>query len=91
MNLPIARAGYIRRTRSRWPRIRGEERRGDHIRPSLQICTRLLFILILADAMAAKDWSLTSWRRFPVKQQPSYPDTGALDAAVDRGQFLHAS
>ncbi|MEO6572020.1 MAG: 3-deoxy-7-phosphoheptulonate synthase class II [Ilumatobacteraceae bacterium] len=30
----------------------------------------------------AKDWSPTSWRDFPIKQQPSWPDEADLDRAL---------
>lgn len=30
-----------------------------------------------------KDWSPSSWREYPASQQPSYPDPGRLDRAIE--------
>jgi 3-deoxy-7-phosphoheptulonate synthase len=35
------------------------------------------------NVIAPKGWSLTSWRKCPIKQQPQYPDEDALEAALD--------
>jgi 3-deoxy-7-phosphoheptulonate synthase len=36
----------------------------------------------LASALMAKDWSPTSWRTHPIKQQPLWPDEADLDRAL---------
>eukprot|EP01121_Diplochlamys_sp_Union-15-3_P009048 TRINITY_DN2443_c0_g1_i4.p1 TRINITY_DN2443_c0_g1~~TRINITY_DN2443_c0_g1_i4.p1 ORF type:complete len:315 (-),score=50.78 TRINITY_DN2443_c0_g1_i4:2-907(-) len=38
--------------------------------------------------MSASSWSLTSWRNFPIHQQPQYPDNEAVDIALDRIRLL---
>ena len=34
--------------------------------------------------MSSRTWSPSSWRDFPVLQQPDWPDSGALDLALKR-------
>ena len=40
-------------------------------------------LLAFTTMATPSDWSPSSWRALPIKQQPSYPDAAALEAALD--------
>ena len=41
-----------------------------------------------ASSAQVKEWSPVSWRKYPIKQQPLYPDQAALEKAVSKVRSL---